>query len=281
MTMHPAQFSSIKNDHIQCDLCPHYCRLKPGQTGRCRVRTNHQGSLMSLNYGRISAMQIDPVEKKPLAKFMPGTRTFSIGSYGCNLQCPFCQNYHLSMETPDTQLIMPETVINHALEARTPSISYTYNEPAVSYEYVQQTARLAHEQGLANIMVTNGYICQEPLNQLLPFLDAMNIDLKTFSESTYRSVCGGGLAPVLETIKTAAPSVHIEVTLLLVTNMHTLEELEEMFKWLASISRDIPLHVSRYFPVYRHHEPPTSIGWVDEVHQLALKHLEYVYMGNV
>ncbi len=279
--MHPAQFASIKHDHIQCDLCPHYCRLKPGQTGRCRVRMNHQGSLMSLNYGRISAIQIDPVEKKPLAKFMTGTKTFSIGSYGCNLHCPFCQNYHLSMETPDTQLIAPEKIIEQALQKRTPSISYTYNEPAVSYEYVQETARLAHEQGLANIMVTNGYICQEPLKQLLPFLDAMNIDLKTFNDNTYRSVCGGGLTPVLETIKTAASAVHIEVTLLLVTEMHKLEELEEMFKWLSSISSDIPLHVSRYFPVYRHHEPPTSIRWIGQVHQLALKHLKYVYMGNV
>jgi pyruvate formate lyase activating enzyme len=279
--MHPAQFASIEHDHIQCNLCPHYCRLKPGQTGRCRVRKNHQGSLMSLNYGRISAIQIDPVEKKPLAKFMSGTKTLSIGSYGCNMHCPFCQNYHLSMETPDTQLIMPQKIIDQALKVRTPSISYTYNEPAVSYEYVQETARLAHEQGLANIMVTNGYICQEPLRQLLPVLDAMNIDLKTFSESTYRSVCGGGLAPVLETIKTAAAVVHIEVTLLLVTEMHKLEELEEMFKWLSSISRDIPLHVSRYFPVYHYHEPPTSIDWLGQVHRLALKHLKYVYMGNV
>jgi pyruvate formate lyase activating enzyme len=279
--MHPAKFAVIKHDHIQCELCPHYCRLKPDQTGRCRVRMNHQGSLMSLNYGRISAIQIDPVEKKPLAKFMPGTKTFSIGSYGCNLHCPFCQNYHLSMETPATQHIMPEKIIDQALKVRTPSISYTYNEPVVSYEYVQETARLAHEQGLANIMVTNGYICQEPLRQLLPFLDAMNIDLKTFNENTYRSVCGGGLTPVLETIKTAAASVHIEVTLLLVTEMHGLKELEEMFKWLSSISRDIPLHISRYFPVYHHHEPPTSIGWLGQVHRLALKHLNYVYMGNV
>jgi pyruvate formate lyase activating enzyme len=280
--MHPAAYAVSREDHILCELCPHLCRLKPGQTGRCRVRTNLQGTLMSLNYGKISALQIDPVEKKPLAHFMPGTKTFSIGSYGCNLRCPFCQNYHLSMETPTTQLILPEEMIKRAKKAGTPSISFTYNEPVVSYEYVEETSRLAHSQDLSTIMVTNGFICSKPLLKLLPLLDAMNIDLKAFNDNTYRTVCGGSLKPVQDTIRSAVESsVHVEVTLLLVTNMHQLNELEDMFKWLASISAEIPIHISRYFPVYRHHEPPTSIQWIHQVCHLAEKYLTYVHTGNV
>lgn len=279
--MKHGMYAMEHNDGFRCGLCPHYCLLSLGQTGICRVRRVEAEGLMSLNYGKISAMQIDPVEKKPLARFMGGTNTFSIGSYGCNFRCPYCQNYHIAMEHPETIALSPGDVVQKALEARTPSISFTYNEPVVSYEFVLDTAQMAKENGLATILVTNGFICQEPLRELLPFVDAMNIDLKAFTEQAYRKFCGGSLKPVMETISMAVEMCHVEVTTLLVTGMHQEGELEAMVKWLASLSNEIPLHISRYFPRHQYSEPATTLQQIHETQEMARKHLAYVYAGNV
>ncbi|MEN1761029.1 AmmeMemoRadiSam system radical SAM enzyme [Anoxynatronum sibiricum] len=278
--MKPADFSRFISGDVMCMLCPHHCRLALGETGICRVRRHEPEGLVSLSYGKISSVQIDPIEKKPLARFMSGTETYSIGSYGCQLRCPYCQNYHLAMEIPKLWKITPQTIIEQALQAGTPSISYTYNEPLINYEFVIETATLAKDAGLYNILVTNGYIDPEPLKTLLPTIDAMNIDIKSFRDRTYRKMCGGSLKPVLETVKTANKSCHVEVTTLLVTNMHTMEEMEELVDWIAHISADIPLHVSRYFPRYRWHEPPTNLNWVYEIVEMAKRKLTHVYAGN-
>ena len=276
-----AKYAVEENNAFRCGLCPHHCLLKNGDKGICGVRQADTDGLISLNYGRISAVQIDPVEKKPLYRFMPGTWTYSIGSYGCNLSCPYCQNYHIAKEVPRTREMTPEEAVLNTIKAGLPSISFTYNEPIVSYEFVLDTARLARKNGLSTIMVTNGFIDQAPLQELLPYLDAMNIDLKSFREESYRQVCGGSLKPVMETIETAAKSCHVEVTTLLVTGMHTKEELQELAMWLASVSREIPLHISRYFPNYKYFEPATPIEDVIEIGEMASNYLEYVYTGNI
>lgn len=274
-------YSNSENGTVVCMLCPHRCHLMHDHFGKCRVRKNLDGRLMSLNYAAATAIHVDPIEKKPLFHFMPGTQTLSIGSYGCNFHCPYCQNYPISLEKPLTRVIEPEMIIKKAIELNLPSISYTYNEPVVYYEYVFETAKLAKKKGIANIMVTNGFIESEPLEMLLPYIDAMNIDLKAFYQKTYRSFCGGDLEPVLKTIERAHHGCHIEITTLLVTEMHTKEELENLFCWIAGVSPNIPLHLSRYFPKYQHQAPMTSKDWLSMVKESGEQHLNYVYLGNV
>ncbi len=266
---------------LTCLLCPHRCHLVPGFSGKCRVRKNIDGRLMSMNYAELTAINLDPIEKKPLFRFMSGTKTLSIGSYGCNFSCSYCQNYSISMGEPVTRSVGPERIIEEATELNVPSISYTYNEPVVYYEYVLETAKQAKKKGLANIMVTNGYIEDEPLVTLLPYMDAMNIDLKAFRQDAYRRFCGGDLEPVLNTIERAYQQCHIEITTLLVTDMHEKDELENMFRWIAGISPDIPLHLSRYFPSYKHQAPATPKAWLTEVKNCADQYLNYVYLGNI
>ncbi len=212
---------------------------------------------------------------------MPGTFTYSIGSFGCNLRCSFCQNFHIAMEHPETVTLSPGDVVHKTIASQASSLSFTYNEPVISYEFVMEAAQLAKKRGIAVIVVTNGYICQEPLLELLPYVDAMNIDLKAFTETAYRRFCGGSLAPVLETIETAVNACHIEITTLLVPGMHGEGEVEAMAKWLSSLSREVPLHLSRYFPRYHCKEPATPVSKVLEAQRVAQKYLSYVYAGNV
>lgn len=270
-------------DHIECRLCAHHCRIKEEKTGICRVRKNIGGKLYSLNYGKLTAIHDDPVEKKPLYHFMPATRTLSLGSYGCNFSCRFCQNYEIAQEEPSFLIDRtPEDIVDMAIREGFPSIAYTYNEPTVFYEFMLDTAKLAHSKGLKNIMVTNGFIEKEPLEELLEYMDAFNIDLKTFNDETYRKICGGRLQPVLETIKLANGKSHVEVTTLIVTGMNdTEEELTQIFEWLSGIDKDIPLHLSRYFPAYKYHEPPTDIDFLKRMNEKAKKYLNHVHLGNI
>lgn len=275
-------WKALEEGKVECGLCPHRCVVSVGRTGRCLARQNQEGALVSLNYGRISSMNIDPVEKKPLRHFMPGTRTLSFGTFGCNLHCPWCQNYTIAREIPDTQWVEPEEMVALAKEQGCPSISYTYNEPTVFLEYVLDTARLAREAGLKNIFVTNGFISPEPLEDLLAVMDALNIDVKTFDVSHYHNVCGGGLEDVKRTVERARQRVHVELTALLVPGIHdNLEDLESMFEWIASMDPDMPLHLSRYFPMYQYHEPATEPGLMIEAKKRADRVLHRVYLGNV
>ncbi len=270
-----------------CPLCFHHCALEPGQTGLCGGRINRDGVVTALNYGELTSLALDPIEKKPLSRFHPGSWILSVGSYGCNLRCPFCQNFEISMARSGdlpVRKASPEQLAALAEELKERGnigVAYTYNEPLISYEYVRDCARLIHERGMMNVLVSNGTIEEEPWRELLPLIDAANIDLKGFTEGWYRRL-GGDLETVKRSIALAAESCHVEVTTLLVPGENdSPEEIASLAKWLASIRRDIPLHLSRFFPRYLMRDrPPTPVKSVYALAELARKYLDYVYTGN-
>ena len=270
-----------------CQVCMHHCSLGPGQTGFCLARKNENGAVICGNYGRVTSMALDPIEKKPLKMFRPGSRILSVGSYGCNLRCPFCQNYEISMADEaagGTLYISPKDLAYKALEykdAGNIGVAFTYNEPLVGWEYVRDTARLVREAGMVNVLVTNGSVTQEVLEELLPFTDAMNIDLKGFRADSYRKL-GGDLETVKAFIRRAAESCHVEITTLIVPEENdSLEEMEEEAQWIASLDGEIPLHVTRFFPRYHmENRGPTDIGRVYLLAETARKYLKNVFVGN-
>lgn len=270
----------------RCGLCFHHCTLDEGQTGLCRARGCQGGKIVSLNYGKLTSLALDPIEKKPLRRFHPGSLILSVGSFGCNLRCPFCQNHEISMAGDgeiQAMLVTPEQLAAKAAELvpqRNIGVAYTYNEPLIGYEYVRDCAFLIHERGLANVLVTNGTI-EAPWRALLPFLDAVNIDLKGFTPSWYRKL-GGDLETVKRSIALAAKQCHVEVTTLLVPGENdSVEEIRELACWLASVDRSIPLHLSRFLPRYQMTDHPSTP--VEQVYRLADEarvYLAYVYTGN-
>ncbi|MGE5559696.1 MAG: AmmeMemoRadiSam system radical SAM enzyme [Chloroflexota bacterium] len=287
--MHAAQWwEPMPDQAVRCRLCPWYCFLKPGETGRCHARGNRDGKLCALTYGKCSSRALDPIEKKPLYHFHPGSTILSIGSNGCNLGCAFCQNWEISQGETPVQEWRPADVAQLALSPAARrngcvGIAYTYSEPLVWAEYVLDTAREVHRLGLANVVVTNGYINPEPLADLLPHIDALNIDVKAFTDRYYRDVCHGRLEPVKETVVAAhRAGCHVEVTTLLVPGLNDEPgEIDQLTDWLAGISPDIPLHFSRYYPNYRMDLPPTPVPTLIRAREQALKKLRYVYLGNV
>ena len=272
---------------IRCGFCPQSCELEEGQVGFCRARSARDGAVVCDNYGLITSMALDPIEKKPLRRFYPGSTILSVGSFGCNLRCPFCQNYEISMcsrERARTVFVSPEELVNRAVAlkpSRNIGIAYTYNEPLVGCEYVRDCAALAHEHGLKNVLVTNGYVNEEPLRALLPLIDAMNIDLKAFTEDFYRTL-HGHIEPVKRTISIAAEACHVEVTTLIVPGRNdSAEEMRDLSEWLSGISADIPLHISRFFPRYRLADgAATPVDTIYALADIARKRLKYVYTGN-
>jgi pyruvate formate lyase activating enzyme len=281
--MELALYWEKEKENIRCRLCPHMCLISDGKTGICRERKNIEGTLYSLNYGVITSVGLDPIEKKPLYHFMPGTTILSYGSRGCNLSCSFCQNYRISMEPNPPSIIMsPDEAVQKVKDENLSSIAFTYNEPTVWYEFMLQAAIKAKENRIRTVCVTNGYINQAPLEELLNYIDAFNVDLKSFSDGFYRKICGGKLEPVLRAIKMIYGRAHLEITTLVVENENDdLNELEELFKWIASIDTGIILHLSRYFPSYKMTNPATKIETLMKAKRLAEKHLDYVYIGNV
>lgn len=280
--MHEALFyEELPGRQVRCVLCPHRCAIAEGRRGTCGVRENAGGKLMSVNYGMLTSIAADPVEKKPLRRFMPGTYTYSCGSFGCNLMCLHCQNWSIAKGKPGAIEVSPEALVAMAKAEGCPSVAFTYNEPSVFYEWMLAAAKEAKKAGLKTIMVTNGFINVEPLEKLLPYIDAMNIDLKAFTEEGYAKV-GGSLEAVKRVITLSARSTHVEVTMLLVPGIiDAAEEVERAAEWLAGISPDLPLHLSRCFPAFRHTAPPTSIEFMKKAEEAAKKHLNYVYLGNV
>jgi len=276
------------NRKVRCTLCPHMCHIPEGGHGLCKARVNVKGKLYSESYGELTSIALDPIEKKPLYRFHPGTRILSVGSYGCNFRCSFCQNYAISQadrESVETVHTSPENLVARALELVPEGnigIAYTYNEPFINFEYVLDCAKLAHKNGLVNVLVTNGYYNEAPLNRLLPEIDAMNIDLKSFSSYFYKRV-GGSIEPVKRTIGIAAQKCHVEVTTLIIPGENdTAEEIGELSAWLASINPDIPLHITRFFPRYRMTDrEATPVDVVYSLADEARKHLKYVFEGNV
>ncbi|NCB51085.1 MAG: AmmeMemoRadiSam system radical SAM enzyme [Clostridia bacterium] len=271
-----------------CPICPHHCALEPGQKGICRARANVDGAVSCTNYGKLTAIALDPIEKKPLRRFCPGSYILSVGSYGCNLRCPFCQNSDISMkgEEARTVTISPEELVDEAkaLAEKEPGnlgVAFTYNEPLISYEYVRDCAFLLRKAGLKTVLVTNGMICEEPLAELLPLVDAMNIDLKAFTQKYYDWL-GGDLETVKRAIELSAAQCHVEVTTLIVPGENDSESgMEAEAAWLASIDCEIPLHISRFFPRYNVLDKgPTPEEKIHRLCEIARKHLRYVYPGN-
>ncbi len=286
--MHKARFSIREEGKIRCLLCPRRCLLEEGQSGTCGVRLVQDGELVTINYGCLAAAHWDPIEKKPLYHYYPGYPVLSIGTYGCNFLCSFCQNWSLARGRPEQKIkrVTPQEVLAMLEREGGPEknlgLAYTYNEPLIWYEFVYDTARLLHEKGYRNILVSNGYIERKPFLELLPFIDAMNIDLKAFSDSFYRRYCHGLREPVLRTVESAVRKCHVEITCLLIPTLNDdAGEQAELARWLGGLSSDLVLHYSRYFPNYKLDLPPTSPQKMLEIREIAQKELNYVYLGNI
>ena len=284
-----ARFYTVSEDGVQCLLCPHHCRIREGCRGLCRSRECRDGKLYALSYGRPCALAIDPVEKKPLNRFLPGTHCLSLSCTGCNLRCRWCQNSDISQAAPEeagSAEWSPEDIVDACLRRGLPSIAYTYTEPFTWWEYMYDIAVLAHGKGLKNILVSAGYVEKEPLRELLPYIDAANIDIKAQDDAFYRNYCGATLAPVLENILAMKDAgVHVEITNLLVTGLNdTREQVAALCRWMAGNGlQDVPLHLSRFFPRYKFTQAgPTPKDTLLQARETALSSgIHTVYLGNV
>ena len=288
----------MKNDAI-CPVCPHHCKLSEGAFGRCGARQNINGTVVCKNYGKVTAIALDPIEKKPLAFFDPGSYILSVGSYGCNLSCPFCQNYDISWgtEVPEWKLrskeYTPEAIVELAISMKARGnigIAFTYNEPLIGYEFVRDTAKLSHEAGLLNVLVTNGTAEKSILKEIAPYIDAMNIDLKGFTEKYYDRTLGGSLKMTKNFIAESVRFCHVELTTLIVPGENdTEEEMRAISSWISSlkdsegreIGKSIPLHISRFFPRFHMDDKaPTDVSLIYHLADVAREKLDYVYTGN-
>ncbi len=284
----PARYQKKHDDgRVTCLLCAHRCTLSEGERGRCDTRINRDGTLWAENYGQLTALALDPIEKKPLATYMPGTNILSVGSWGCNLRCPFCQNADIAWHHPATRTMMPEDLVAEALRLRNRrniGVAYTYNEPLTNYEYVYDCATLSHEVGLKNVLVSNGMVSEPPFVELLPYLDAANIDLKAFREESYREILGGMLSEVKRTIQLCDEAgIHLEVTTLVVPGFNdSEEEINALSAWLADLNHPPLLHLTRFFPRHQWtHLAPTPVSTLRRLREIALGYLSQVRLGNV
>ncbi len=278
---------------VRCKTCSHRCAIPEGKTGICGVRKNISGNLHLLVYGVASSSNVDPIEKKPLFHFLPGTEVFSFGTVSCNFQCKFCQNWEMSQalridkenKVETGEKLPPEKIVDFAVKHRIPSIAYTYNEPAIFFEYAYDTAKLAHSKGIKNVFVSNGYETEEALKEIRPYLDGINIDLKSFSEEFYKNVCAARLQPVLDTIMLAHElGIWTEITTLLIPGKNdSPEELRKMAGFIADTDKAMPWHISRFFPMFKMTDiKATPIEKLELARNTGIKAgLEYVYVGNV
>ena len=284
-------YESMDENRVRCNLCHHQCKIKESKRGICGVRENRGGKLYSLVYGKIIAEHIDPIEKKPLFNFLPGSKAFSIGTVGCNFHCKHCQNFDISQYPREHggeivgQHRTPEQIVASAKAAGCETIAYTYTEPTIFYEFALDTAVLAQKEGIKNVFVINGYMSPEAIHQIAPYLDAINIDIKAFTDKFYRDVCGARLNPVLETIQLMKElDVWLEVTTLIIPGLNDGEqELRDIARYVKSIGPNIPWHVSQFYPAYKLLDrPPTSVATLRRAREIGMEEgLRYVYEGNV
>ncbi len=282
-------FDVLPGNKVKCNICSHRCTIAEGKVGICGTRKNIGGKIYSIIYNTVSSEAVDPVEKKPLYHFLPGTLSYSLGTIGCNFRCLHCQNWNISqvaLEEAYTKEITPEEAIKRAVAAGCRSISWTYNEPAIWHEYTFDSAVLAKKAGLKTIYVTNGYITAEALRRMAPYLDAYRVDIKSFSEEFYRKVCGARLAPVLESIKLAKElGIHIEtITLLIPSKNDSKEEVTGIVKWVHdNLGEDTPMHFTRFYPMHKMDDvPPTPVETLEMAYDIARKEgMKFVYTGNV
>jgi len=289
--MHEALlYDKLENGRVRCQTCAHQCALASGQTGICGVRKNEDGILYSLVYRRVAAMHADPIEKKPLFHFLPGSRSFSIATVGCNMRCRNCQNSDISQMPVDQKRItgndmVPEMVIKAAKDHGCESISYTYTEPAIYWDYAYDTAKLARKAGLRNIFVTNGYWSEKSLKTMLPYMDGVNVDLKFFDDRLYRTICGASLQPVLDTIQALHDAgVWLEVTTLLIPDLNDSgESLRSIAQFVRKVNQKIPWHISRFFPIYRMTDRSlTPAESIQRAREIGIQEgLYHVYSGNL
>ena len=285
-------YNKLEDDKVECFLCAHHCRIADSKYGICGVRKNEKGRLYTQVYGEVIASHIDPIEKKPLYHFLPGTSTYSIATVGCNFKCGFCQNWQISQVSKRSgkgslggHELKPEEVVREAKKNKCKSISYTYTEPTIFFEYAYDTAKIAKEKGLYNTFVTNGYMTKDALGAIKPYLDASNVDLKFFNNETYRKICKGSLEPVLESIRYMKKlGMWVEVTTLIVPGLNDSDkELKSIAEFIRDTGKDIPWHISRFHPDYKYTEtPPTSLETLKNAESIGKKAgLKYIYLGNV
>ncbi len=279
--------SKKSENKLECLLCPHFCKLTIGQTGICGIRKNTGREIELLTYGTISGYSLDPVEKKPLYHFFPGYNILSIGSFGCNMRCDFCQNHSISQRVPENPAgkIGVNEIVKAALEAeKNIGIAFTYNEPIIWFEFVRDTSMAVKEAGLSTVMVSNGYVNREPLEQIIQFTDAFNIDLKAFNNDFYRKLTGAGIEPVKNCMKQISRAgKHLEITTLIISEKNEdANEMELQCEWIAGeLGKDVPLHLSKYFPNYKRNDPATSENTLRTLYEVASRHLNNVYLGNI
>lgn len=279
-----------------CDVCFRQCKIEEGQTGFCGARTCRDGQIIAANYGKLTSLALDPIEKKPLKMFQPGSMILSLGSYGCNLRCPFCQNSSISWSQEAFEykyradFYEPDEIVKTALDLRPRGnigLAFTYNEPLVGYEFVRDTARLAKKAGLQNVLVTNGTASQKVLSEILPYIDAMNIDLKAFTDHFYRDFIGGDFQMVKDFITSAAQSCHVELTMLIIPGENdSEEEMRQLSAWVAALEnqtgKKIPLHITRFFPAFKLTDRgPTPVNTILRLVEVAKENLEFVFPGNI
>lgn len=277
------RFMTESPTEVVCTLCAHTCHIRPGEAGLCQVRSNRDGHAALPYYGRVSALHVDPVEKKPLYHFHPGAELLSVGFLGCNFRCPFCQNYSISQSTrASTRYVGPDELPGLARESHALGVAYTYNEPTIHFEYLMDAAARVHDHGLANTLVTNGHLTRKPARELLSRIDAANVDLKSFNPRFYEDELGGKLDAVRDFITIASELTSVEVTTLLIPGKNDSdEEIDAIASFVASLDPDIPLHLSGYYPTYQYVVQATTPSKIEHAVTIARKHLHHVYRGNV
>jgi len=272
-----------EGNRIKCDTCPRGCKLKEGGIGDCGGRQVIDDRFIAVNYAQVSSLHLDPIEKKPLYHFYPGSDILSVGPNGCNLNCPWCQNWQISQDTIPTRTVLPNELADMVDALDSIGIAYTYAEPLIWFEFIRDAGRILRERGLINVLVTNGYINPEPLKEILTVADGFNIDLKAADNQCYRNYCGGDIEDVHRTISMVYDSgAHLEITHLIVTGLgDDLNKIERLVNWIVNLDSSIPLHLSRYFPSNKYNEPPTDIKFMSDAYELAKSKLDWVYLGNV